>query len=165
MGNYIDSLVDWMQGYKLDQVYLKMDEHLDEIVIRCSEIIRNAKKEIYVMIDNPLPEFVKHKGNFLISELKSKIPDVQVKLLARRHDLDYEELKQFFPDPQVIHYFPKEQLNGKSDSLRYDYFLIGDKNIFWGKPGFNEGIFTYNAPVLVEEVEKELNNLLVFSYQ
>ena len=144
-----------IKGNRLNQVYFKMDKNLDEIVDRCADIIHDARKEIYVMIDNPLPDFITYENNSLITALQEKIYEVPVKILARRHSNDREELRQFFPDLLDIRYLFDEQLDveklgEKAGTLQHDYFLIGDKNIFLGKPGYNEGVFTYNAPHLTE---------------
>ena len=165
MSKWIDWVMKQIEGNKLDQVYLKLSENSDEIVDRCTEITSNATNEIYLMVDNPLPHFVTHKENRIINTLNSKLYEAPVKILIRQNDNENKNLR-FFHDSFNIQYLSEKQLDienlgERAGTLQHDYFLIGDKNIFWGKPGFNEGVFTYEAPHLTELVKKELDNLII----
>lgn len=156
-----DWFIEWITGPALNQRHLRLDKDLDEIVRRCLDIADFTKKEAYLMIDDPLPQFLIHDNYALINKLKYK-PSYPKKLFIRKDSNGSEEINLRFREIENLSFYnlPKNELKNKNGALQSDYFLIGDNNIFWGKPGFNEGCFTYNAPLLVKMVKEEIDSLI-----
>jgi len=158
MNSFLRSIIE----SPLNQVCFRLDRNIDDIVKRCCDIINIAEKEIYVLTDNCTPAIFKElkgtlrdKANYMDAGPNKK----PIKIFVRR-DAGDDELGPIFSGVNNVDFrtYQKDVLKDLKPSMQHDYFVIADDHVFWGKPGYNEGCFTYDAPLLVKAVKNEIVN-------
>lgn len=161
--SYRNFVIESFRTPTLDEICIKSNFHdqgsLDEISQKCKDIISKAEEEIYIIVDNCIPAFFKHK-NIIVDAIKERSSVTPITILARR-DGAQEQLSSLFngyKDKITIHEISKKKI--KNGSYQNDYFIIADrKNIFLGKPSFQEACFIYDAELLGSKFKSDLNSL------
>ena len=154
----IDYVAKWIKGSALDTKRLWLDKQLDEVVESCCNIIYRARKEIYLLVDNPVPEFLRHDNNRVVDIMRACSSIVPTKIIVRKEnegDGELEKLFSEYPSVEISGHLKSEFL-GCSESFQNKYILIGDNNIFFGNPLYREGRFFYNTSILARKMKSNL---------
>ncbi len=163
-GDFIIKILEKITKNKeMSSTYKTQWSKQDEISDRVEGMIREANKEVLILMDNPLPDFFKKNNVYQSLYDGEKYPDIQI--LGRMEE--YEKyvcpellkLKKEYRGNLKISTINKETI--KTPSLKYDTFVVVDRlNIFWGKPGFDEAKFLQGASFLAKQMYTTIDDLI-----
>ena len=159
----IDYVAKWIHGPTLDTKRLWLDTQLDEVVENCCNILYRAKKEIYLLVDSPVPEFLKYRDYKVVDMMCARSSIVPTKIVVRKNDENDSELENLFkgyPSVKIFGHLKNEFLQ-RNKSLQKDYVLIGDDDILFGDPLGRTGRFFYHTSILAREMKSRLNSLIL----
>ncbi len=167
-----DPLLRYILRSPLNQVNFRLDDEnsMGELVKRCADIINIAGKEICILTDNSTPDIVSRLKDTLLDKADDLMDFPRdngpkpITVVARKKDKNEDAFLKALSGKETVYFrsydgkklAELEQMQKLTPSMKNDYFLIADNHVFWAKPAFNEGCFTYNAPVLAEKLKKEI---------
>ena len=137
----IDYIAKWINGPTLDTKRLRLDKQLPEVVESCCNLIYRARKEIYLLVDNPVPAFLKYDDYKIVDVMRACSSIVPTKIVVRKNNAKDSELENLFKGYSSVKRsgYLKNELLEHSKSLQKKYILVGDNNIFLGNLLYKEG--------------------------